>query len=71
MRFPCRTEGRYRELTRILARLPVAWRFFVKHQMFDALDARLKAGREEEDAALVLELFDGLSARYSTLLVSQ
>ncbi|MBP0111779.1 hydantoinase B/oxoprolinase family protein [Bradyrhizobium vignae] len=65
------TEARYRELTDILARLPVAWRFFVKHQLFDALDARLKAGRPEEDAELVRELFDELAARYPTLRTSE
>jgi N-methylhydantoinase B len=65
------TEARYRELTGILARLPVAWRFFVKHQLFDALDARLKAGRHEEDAGLVRELFEELAARYPTLRTSE
>jgi N-methylhydantoinase B len=65
------TQGRYLELTSILARLPVAWRFFVKHQLFDALDVRLKAGRPEEDAGLVRELFEGLSARYPALRTSE
>jgi len=65
------TEARYRDLTGILARLPVAWRFFVKHQLFDALDARLKAGRHEEDAGLVRELFEELAVRYPTLRTSE
>jgi N-methylhydantoinase B len=65
------TEGRYRELTSILARLPVAWRFFVKHQLFDALDGRLQAAPQQEDAGLVRELFDQLSAHYPTLLMSE
>lgn len=61
------TRERYAALTEILAELPVAWRFFIKHQIFDALDARYANGRVEAGAAIIHELFDELLVRYPTL----
>lgn len=61
------TQARYRVLTEILAGLPVSWRFFVKHQLFDALDARLAQGKPEADGALVRELFEVLARDYPAL----
>ncbi|AOK50860.1 hydantoin utilization protein B [Burkholderia sp. MSMB617WGS] len=39
------TVARYAALTRILAGVPVQWRHFIKHRLFDALDARIAADR--------------------------
>lgn len=33
------TRERYAALTAILAEVPVQWRYFIKHRIFDALDA--------------------------------
>ncbi|AOJ03810.1 hydantoin utilization protein B [Burkholderia mayonis] len=35
------TRARYAALTRILTGVPVPWRYFIKHRLFDALDARI------------------------------
>jgi len=36
------TRERYAALTHILAGVPVQWRYFIKHRIFDALDARVE-----------------------------
>jgi N-methylhydantoinase B len=37
------TRERYAALTAILADVPVQWRYFIKHRIFDALDAHVEA----------------------------
>ncbi|WP_447044615.1 hydantoinase B/oxoprolinase family protein [Vreelandella sp. H-I2] len=61
------TRNRYDELTSILASLPVEWRFFVKHQLFDALDERLSEDLMAPDKGLVHDLFNSLLQRYPEL----
>jgi N-methylhydantoinase B len=66
------TRARYAALTGILASVPVQWRYFIKHRLFDALDASL-AERESQvsdddgDAALVHALFAQLCVTYPQL----
>ncbi|WP_213303154.1 hydantoinase B/oxoprolinase family protein [Paraburkholderia sacchari] len=69
------TRERYAALTSILADLPVQWRYFIKHRLFEALDARLtghEADGKGDDggAALVHELFAQLCERYPQLKVA-
>lgn len=69
------TRERYAALTSILADLPVQWRYFIKHRLFEALDARLtghEADGKGDDggAALVHELFAQLCERYPQLQVA-
>lgn len=61
------TRERYMALTEILAGLPVVWRFFVKHQLFDALEARENQGDLSTGAEIVHSLFADLSKRYPDL----
>ncbi|REC93820.1 hydantoinase B/oxoprolinase family protein [Kushneria indalinina] len=61
------TRERYAALTDILASLPVAWRFFIKHQLFDGLAARYDKGEVVEGAAVIHELFEQLMKRYPAL----
>ena len=53
------TQKNYEVLTEILARMPVDWRFFVKHRVFDAIermpeDERTGTGEEVRRAFTVL-----------------
>lgn len=59
------TEARYDILTRILREVPVTWRFFVKHQLFKALEGR--AAGPDGGAAELLEAYAGLAARFADL----
>jgi N-methylhydantoinase B len=66
------TRERYAALTAILAGVPVQWRYFIKHRLFEALDARLaklSAQHESDDgnATLVHTLFDDLCVTYPQL----
>lgn len=61
------TRVRYAALTRYLAAAPVAWRFFLKHQAFDMLDARIESGTAPEGAAAVDLIFDELHERFPEL----
>ncbi|WP_298956881.1 hydantoinase B/oxoprolinase family protein [uncultured Methylobacterium sp.] len=59
------TEARYAALTRILAAVPVTWRFFVKHQVFGALkgrDAPAGGGAADVEAA-----YEALCGRFGDL----
>ena len=61
------TRARYAALTERLATVPVAWRFFVKHRMFEALAARCANDTAPAGTALVPQLFDALLAEYPDL----
>ena len=63
------TEPRYAVLTRRLAELPVNWRFFMKHQAFDELEARIAAGTAFEGPHVIDDIFDSLVRRYPELTV--
>ncbi|GJD53020.1 hypothetical protein OPKNFCMD_5790 [Methylobacterium crusticola] len=59
------TQERYDALTRILALVPVTWRFFVKHQLFAALkdrEAPLGGGAPDVEAA-----YEALRGRFGDL----
>jgi N-methylhydantoinase B len=62
------TRERYDVLTGILARAPVVWRHFLKHKIFDALDAREAAGTIAPGAEIVDELYGEVLRRYPQLL---
>jgi len=62
------TRERYDVLTGILAPAPVAWRHFLKHKIFDALDAREAAGTLTAGAGIIDELYAGVLRRYPQLL---
>jgi N-methylhydantoinase B len=47
------TLARYEALTAILASVPVQWRYFIKHQIFDALDKRIAADAHADAHARV------------------
>ncbi len=57
------TEARYDVLTRLLAALPVSWRFFVKHRLFEALGH----GPAQHGAADVLRAYAELAERFADL----
>jgi N-methylhydantoinase B len=62
------TRERYDVLTGILARAPVVWRHFLKHKIFDALDARDAAGTLAAGAGIIDELYADVLRRYPQLL---
>ena len=60
------TDASYAALTEQLARLPVHWRFFVKHRIFEALGD--DPGREGLlDGSAVQQIFDTVVAEYPQL----
>jgi N-methylhydantoinase B len=61
------TEPRYAALTKRLSEVPVSWRFFLKHQVFDSLDQRLAAGTAGDGSAIVDQIFDDLTDQYPEL----
>jgi N-methylhydantoinase B len=65
------TRERYDVLTGILARAPVVWRHFLKHKIFDALDAREAAGTLTPGAQVVGQLYEEVLQRYPQLLEAQ
>ncbi|MEM7405430.1 MAG: hydantoinase B/oxoprolinase family protein [Pseudomonadota bacterium] len=54
-------RDRYAELTAILARVPVHWRFFVKHRLFEL------TGRDTADSRTLAKSFRSLLERYPQL----
>ena len=60
------TRDNYDALTEILAGLPVHWRFFVKHKIFDLIDA-LPAAEHTGTGAEVRQAFDIVRAQYPQL----
>ena len=59
------TMARYDALTRILAALPVNWRYFIKHAIFREIGATPAA--DVTDATAVTTAFEKLRARYPDL----
>jgi N-methylhydantoinase B len=62
------TRERYDVLTGILSRAPVVWRHFLKHKIFDALDAREAAGTLEPGSKVITQLYEEVLQRYPQLL---
>lgn len=62
------TDERYRALTLCLQRAPIRWRFFLKHRMFDKLEARATRGEAAGGAELVHTLFAELLDEYPALV---
>ncbi|MDP6876567.1 MAG: hydantoinase B/oxoprolinase family protein, partial [Alphaproteobacteria bacterium] len=60
------TEANYAALTELLQGLPVHWRFFVKHRVFEALEALDEDARGDEGAE-VRAIFTEVIARYPQL----
>ena len=62
------TRERYSALTDILARVPVAWRYFLKHRIFDALDGAYANNAEIlPGPQLIDSIFAGLLQEYPEL----
>lgn len=59
------TEARYEVLTRLLADVPVSWRFFVKHRLFAALAGHVAGA--DGGAADVVRHYEELAARFAEL----
>jgi N-methylhydantoinase B len=59
------TRSRYEALTRILAAVPVTWRFFIKHQIFRVVTSE-PAG-EAQGIADVYRAYDELVTRFTDL----
>ncbi|MDP6021708.1 MAG: hydantoinase B/oxoprolinase family protein, partial [Alphaproteobacteria bacterium] len=60
------TEANYAALTELLQELPVHWRFFVKHRVFEAMDA-LPEGERMGDGSEVRAIFSEVISRYPQL----
>ncbi|MEQ8815158.1 MAG: hydantoinase B/oxoprolinase family protein [Thalassobaculum sp.] len=60
------TAGNYAALTELLAGLPVHWRFFVKHRIFEAVDA-LPPERRRGDGSEVRDGYAQVVGRYPQL----
>ncbi|MDP7052971.1 MAG: hydantoinase B/oxoprolinase family protein [Alphaproteobacteria bacterium] len=60
------TEANYAALTELLQELPVHWRFFVKHRVFEAMDA-LPEGERMGDGSEVRAIFAEVISRYPQL----
>jgi N-methylhydantoinase B len=59
------TRERYAALTRILSGVPVQWRYFIKHRIFDALDAHVET--EGVNAEAIDLIFADLCASWPEL----
>ncbi|HTH74321.1 MAG TPA: hydantoinase B/oxoprolinase family protein [Trinickia sp.] len=62
------TRERYEVLTTLLSGVPVIWRHFLKHKIFDALDAWERDGRLRPGPAVVREIFDEVASQYPRLV---
>jgi N-methylhydantoinase B len=60
------TDANYAALTELLAGLPVHWRFFVKHRIFEAIDA-LPDDERSDDGSAVRSCFARVVDRYAQL----
>ena len=60
------TRENYEVLTEILARLPVDWRFFVKHRVFEAVE-RMPGDERTGTGDEVRRAFSLLAAEYPEL----
>lgn len=63
------TDANYRTLTDCLASLPVHWRFYAKHRIFEAIDAMDPADRAG-DGSEVHRVFDALVDEFPQLSVA-
>ncbi len=61
------TRANYAALADILSRVPVDWRFFVKHRVFDAI-AELPDGDRSGDGSEVRAVFDAVAAEHDVPL---
>jgi N-methylhydantoinase B len=61
------TPERYEALTQCLESVPIRWRYFLKHQMFDKLEANAAGVGPLEGAAVVRKLFGELMEEYPAL----
>jgi N-methylhydantoinase B len=61
------TKARYAALCERLESVAVGWRFFLKHQMFDRLAARVARNEAPPGAEIIATLFDELVAEYPAL----
>jgi N-methylhydantoinase B len=59
------TLARYDALTRILATVPITWRFFVKHRVFAAIGDRVAPAGG--GAADVIDAYDAVAAAFGDL----
>jgi N-methylhydantoinase B len=59
------TRGRYAALTRILAEVPVTWRYFVKHQIFHVI--KTPPSESGQGAADVYRAYEDVVARFTDL----
>lgn len=62
------TRERYAVLNTYLQDIPIGWRFFVKHQLFDMLAAHIATEGDPSGNAVVQKLLDELSARYPSMV---
>ncbi len=60
------TLGNYERLTALLAKLPVEWRFFIKHRVFEGMDALADAQRTGNGDE-VERIFDHVVGQYPQL----
>lgn len=59
------TSARYAALTHVLSLIPVTWRYFIKHQIFQAMGKKLPAS--EADSSDIYAIYADLARRYSEL----
>jgi N-methylhydantoinase B len=59
------TRERYEVLTQILAGVPIVWRYFLKHKIFEALAAEERP--EEGGTAVIERIWRALRAQYPEL----
>ncbi|MGF6440853.1 hypothetical protein QF002_001662 [Paraburkholderia youngii] len=58
-------------LTEILAGVPVVWRHFLKHKIFDAFDAWEADGRLDPGGQSISDIFREVAGNYPQLLEAQ
>lgn len=61
------SRDRYDALTRLMAKLPVNWRFFIKHRIFEVMEA--EAATLPGGAAAISAIYQRLRGRYRDLPV--
>lgn len=61
------TPQRYEALTQCLESVPIRWRYFLKHQMFEKLEANVAGPCGTEGAEVVRRLFGELMDKYPAL----
>ena len=63
------TEGNYAALTELLQALPVHWRFFVKHRVFEAVE-KLSLSARKGDGSEIRAIFAEVLENYPQLQIS-